>query len=62
MKAAIVNLNNIVENVIVWDDTCIVPENFLAIPLDDNYYVSIGFVYTSNGTFINPNTISNTAS
>lgn len=48
MKAAIINLEtNIVENVIVWDETCIAPEDKLCIILEDN--VKVGPKYTWKG-------------
>lgn len=53
MKAAIVNnTNNVVENVIVWDDTCIAPENKTTIVLEDNHKVGAGFLWTGNTTFV----------
>jgi hypothetical protein len=51
MKAALVNAQNIVENVIVWDETCVAPDGVQAIVLEDGAPVSIGWKYQNN-TFV----------
>jgi hypothetical protein len=48
MKAALVNPQNIVENVIVWDETCVAPDGVQAIVLEDDAPVSIGWKYQNN--------------
>jgi hypothetical protein len=48
MKAALVNAQNIVENVIVWDETCVAPDGVQAIVLEDLVPVSIGWKYQNN--------------
>lgn len=48
MKAALVNAQNIVENVIVWDETCVAPAGVQAIVLEDDAPVSIGWKYQNN--------------
>ena len=45
MKAALIGSDNVVVNVIVWDDNCVAPAGLTAIVLPNDYYVSIGFVY-----------------
>ncbi len=55
MKAAILNGNNIVVNLIVWDGTSVAPTGMSAIVLPDEYYVSTGFIYDSKtAAFIDP--------
>ena len=54
MKAAILDSKNIVQNIIMWDDTCSAPEGYRAVPLDDAVYVSIGFEYVNGEAFIDP--------
>jgi hypothetical protein len=51
MKAALVNDQNIVENLIVWDETCVVPDGVQVIVLEDDAPVSIGWKHQS-GQFI----------
>lgn len=51
MKAALVNAQGIVENVIVWDETCVVPDGLFAIELPDSSVVSIGWTH-ANGSFL----------
>jgi hypothetical protein len=48
MKAALVNAQNVVENVIVWDETCVAPDGVQAIVLEDDAPVSIGWKYQNN--------------
>lgn len=55
MKAALIDNNNNVVNVIVWDDTCIAPEGLTAVVLEDNYPVQPNFIKNEDGTFYNPN-------
>lgn len=55
MKAALVNAFNTVENVIVWDDTCVCPDGLIAIVLEDDAVVSIGWVHNPDDTFTDPN-------
>lgn len=55
MKAAIVNnVNNIVDNVIVWTQGDTVPEGFTAIELDDNHVVGAGWEWISGTEFFDP--------
>lgn len=55
MKAALINSDNIVENVIVWDETCTAPEKTTPIILTDDIIVSPNWKWVSEKTFINPN-------
>lgn len=55
MKAAIVDNNNIVVNIIVWDETCKVPEDMTAIVLSDDFHISVGWIYGGDQSFIDPN-------
>lgn len=55
MKAAIINSENIVVNIIVWDDTCEAPEGTTAIILEKNISVSPGWVWIEGTTFENLN-------
>lgn len=56
MKAAIINADSVVINLIVWDASCVAPVNTTAVVLPDDYYVSIGFVYDpATSTFTDPN-------
>lgn len=52
-KAALVNSKSIVENVIVWDDSCVVTDGLTPIVLDDAYQVSPGYTYL-DGAFVCP--------
>ena len=54
MKAALVNSENIVENIIMWDDQSEAPDGFQAILLDDDAHVSIGFIFNDKKEFIDP--------
>jgi len=55
MKAALIDNQNKVVNVIVWDDTCIAPEGTTALVLEDNVMVSSGWTFDqSNDMFIPP--------
>jgi len=54
MKAAFINSSRTVENIVVWDDTCVAPENYSVIVLDDDVIVSIGWLHTGDNTFIDP--------
>lgn len=51
MKAALVNEQGIVENVVVWDDTCTAPNGLSAVVVDDDAVVSVGWAY-ANGQFV----------
>jgi hypothetical protein len=51
MKAALVNDQNIVENIIVWDETCVAPDGVQVIVLEDDAPVPIGWKHQS-GQFI----------
>jgi hypothetical protein len=57
MKAALINNSGTVENIVVWDDTCVAPNALTAIVLDDTAIVNIGWVYNGS-SFIDPNPIS----
>lgn len=53
-KAALINQEtNVVENVIVWDDTCQPVPGVLNVVVEDDALVSPGYTYNpSNGEFI----------
>lgn len=55
MKAALIDNENNVVNVIVWDDTCTAPEGTTAIILDRSFPVSPGWVWIEGTTFEDPN-------
>ena len=55
MKAALIDATNTVQNIIVWDSSCVSPEGLTAIVLDDAAHVSIGFIHNADGTFTDPN-------
>lgn len=54
-RAALIDANGIVQNVIVWDETCVAPNGLTPIVIDNTVSVSIGFKHNSNNTFTNPN-------
>lgn len=55
MKAALIDDQNNVLNVIVWDNTCSVPKGTNAIILEDNAVVEPKWVFdTNNDRFIPP--------
>lgn len=54
-RAALVDANGIVENVIVWDETCVAPANLTAIVLGTTEFVSIGWKHNGDNTFTDPN-------
>lgn len=55
MKAALIDNQNNVVNVIVWDDTCIAPEGTTALILEDNVSVAPGWTFDQpNNIFIPP--------
>jgi hypothetical protein len=53
MKAALI-ADGVVQNVIVWDETCEAPEGFSVVVLEDNVSVSIGWVQRGD-VFVDPN-------
>jgi hypothetical protein len=53
MKAAIIS-NQVVQNIIVWDDTCQAPDGFDVAVLEDHVQISIGWVRQGN-SFADPN-------
>jgi hypothetical protein len=53
MKAALI-VDGIVQNVIVWDETCEAPEGFSVVVLEDNVSISIGWVQQGDA-FVDPN-------
>lgn len=53
MKAALINSNNYVVNVIVWDDTCTAPAGTTAIVVENDVLVSPGWSYI-DGQFTPP--------
>lgn len=55
MKAALIDANNVVQNIIVWDNSSIAPSGLTAVVLDDSAFVSIGFKHNSDNTFTDPN-------
>jgi len=55
MKAILINKDNIVENIVVWDDSCVAPENLVAVVVDDDLHVSIGWIFSGNNVFVDPN-------
>jgi len=53
MKAALIDNQNNVINVIVWDDTCIAPEGTTALALEDNVRVQPEWIFdVDNDRFI----------
>jgi hypothetical protein len=54
-KAALVNSDNIVENIIVWDDDSRFESEFMIVVLDGAHPISIGWVWQKDATFIDPN-------
>lgn len=54
MKAALINSNGLVENIVMWDDQSIAPQGLDAIVLDDDVSVSIGFVHEGAEIFRDP--------
>lgn len=55
MKAALINSSNIVQNVIVWENTYVCPEGLTAIVVNDDVSVASNFIYNQDGTFTDPN-------
>lgn len=53
MKAALIDNQNNVANVIVWDDTCTAPDGTTAVVLEDAAVVAPGWSYV-DGKFVNP--------
>jgi hypothetical protein len=53
MKAALIDNQNNVNNVIVWDDTCTAPKGTVVVVVADDVAVAPGWTY-ANGTFIAP--------
>jgi hypothetical protein len=53
MKAALIDNQNNVNNVIVWDDTCTAPKGTVAVVVADDVAVAPGWTY-ANGTFTPP--------
>lgn len=58
LRAALIDNNNVVQNIIVWnnDENHIAPEGLTPIVLADHTIpVCIGWVHEGNTTFIDPN-------
>ena len=53
MKAALI-ADGVVQNVIVWDDTCEAPEGYDVVVLEDHVSISIGWVQQGNA-IVDPN-------
>ena len=53
MKAALINSENNVVNVIAWDDTCVAPHGTVAVVVDDDVAVAPGWTYVDS-VFIAP--------
>lgn len=53
MKAALI-ANEVVQNVIVWDETCQAPEGYDVVVLEDHVSISIGWVRQGNA-IVDPN-------
>jgi hypothetical protein len=53
MKAALIDNQNNVNNVIVWDDTCTAPKGTVVVVVADDVAVAPGWTY-ANGTFTPP--------
>jgi hypothetical protein len=53
MKAALI-ADGVVQNVIVWDETCEAPEGFSVVVLEDHVSISIGWVQQGNA-IVDPN-------
>lgn len=53
MKAILIK-NDFVQNIIVWDETCISPEDAEVVLVEDDFQVSIGWIYKNN-SFFDPN-------
>jgi hypothetical protein len=61
MKAVLIN-NGLVENIIVWDDSCVAPDGVTFVVVDDSFPISIGWVHNGGNSFTDPNPqISSTA-
>ena len=54
-KAALINSDNIVENIIVWDDDSGFESEFRIVVLDGAHPISIGWIWQKDATFIDPN-------
>ena len=54
-RAALVDSNGMVQNVIVWQDGDVAPEGFTAVVLGITELVSIGWKHNGDNTFTNPN-------
>ena len=62
MKAALIDGTNVVINIIVWDETCIAPEDVTCVVLPNDAYVSIGWSFNGGESFTDPNPpVQNTA-
>ena len=53
MKAALIDNQNNVVNVIVWDDTCAAPQGTFAFVVENDVAVAPGWTF-ANGQFIPP--------
>jgi hypothetical protein len=53
MKAALINNQNTVVNVIFWDNTCTAPSGTVAVVIEQSVAVAPGYTY-ANGTFTAP--------
>jgi hypothetical protein len=53
MKAALM-ADGVVQNVIVWDDTCEAPEGYDVVVLEDHVSISIGWVQQGD-VIVDPN-------
>jgi len=54
-KAALVNSDGIVENIIVWQEGDSIPTDHTIVVLDAEHHISIGWIHNNDGTFTDPN-------
>lgn len=54
MKAALINLQNIVENVIVWNEGDVWSGNEQVVVVDDSVVVGVGYTYDGGTSFTAP--------
>ena len=54
-RAALIDSNGIVQNIIVWEDGDTEPEGFTVVVIDNTVSVSIGWVHNTDNTFTDPN-------
>ena len=54
MKVALINASNIVENIVMWDETCVAPEGLTPIGISEDAILSIGFMHNKDDSFTDP--------